>query len=84
MLGLVAHAREVTSKLFAGLQSLDDVDSLSSIIDDYVKYETYISVKAPLTIYFQELGEHCALCEGEGGEVQMGSSVEQARRRRGN
>jgi hypothetical protein len=37
MLELAAHASGVTSELFAGLQSLDDVDNLIPIIDDYVK-----------------------------------------------
>jgi hypothetical protein len=37
MLALAAHARDVTSKLFVGLQSANSVDSMSSIIDDYVK-----------------------------------------------
>jgi hypothetical protein len=38
MLALATYAQEVTSKLFDGLKRLEDVDSMSSDINDFVKY----------------------------------------------
>jgi hypothetical protein len=46
MLLLAAHARDVTLTLFEGLQSLKDLDSIRSKIDDYVKYVTVFSLSA--------------------------------------
>jgi hypothetical protein len=37
MLALAAHARNVTSKLFVGIQGLENTDSLSSSIEDYIR-----------------------------------------------
>jgi hypothetical protein len=37
MLALASHARNVTSKLFVGIQGLENMDSLNSSIDDYVR-----------------------------------------------
>jgi hypothetical protein len=38
MLALATYAQEVTSKLFDGLKLLEEVDSMSSHINDFVKY----------------------------------------------
>jgi hypothetical protein len=38
MLLLAAHARDVTTKLFEGLKSFNNLDSMSSDIDEYVRY----------------------------------------------
>jgi hypothetical protein len=35
---LAKHASEITRQLFLALQSLDDLDSMKSIISDFVKY----------------------------------------------
>jgi hypothetical protein len=45
MLALAAHARDVTSELFAGLQSLDNVDNLRAKIDSYVEYVSFVGTK---------------------------------------
>jgi hypothetical protein len=38
MLDLAAYAQEVTSKLFEGLKLLEDIDSMITHINDFVKY----------------------------------------------
>jgi hypothetical protein len=48
MLLLAAHAREVTLTLFESLQSLKDLNSMRSKIDDYVKYVILFSLTGVL------------------------------------
>jgi hypothetical protein len=56
MMVLAAYAREVTAKLFDGLKLLEDVDSMSSHINDFVMYIRYFSLTCTNFTY--------CLCEG--------------------
>jgi hypothetical protein len=82
MLLLAAHARNVTFKLFEGLKLFKDLDSMSSDIDEYVRYTILFDLLVVCLKRLQKIGEHCDVLEGKSGEEDMGASDHQAERRR--